>query len=73
MNIFPPLHEIGSNMLTNFQSWGDKRKQELIIENKLEDVRKLEERVGKFGEKFASLQQYKTLPVRRRISGHSNL
>jgi hypothetical protein len=58
-------------MLNNFQRWGDRRKQEvqfdstLAEEKKLEETKKLDDRMGKFADKMGFLQQYKLLPVRR--------
>eukprot|EP00981_Chlorochromonas_danica_P011321 scaffold3873_cov177-Ochromonas_danica.AAC.1 len=75
VNIFPPLHEIGSNMLNNFKQWGDKRKMEIDSDSsmdtakKAEEARKLDDRIGKFTEKLAFTQQYKIMPFRRRGSG----
>lgn len=75
VNIFPPLHEIGSNMLNNFKQWSDKRKMEIEsdssmdVTKKAEETRKLDDRIGKFTEKLAFTQQYKIMPVRRRGSG----
>ncbi len=32
VSIFPPLHELGSNMLNNYQSWGERRKLEIMTD-----------------------------------------
>jgi hypothetical protein len=77
VNIFPPLHEIGSNMLNNFQSWGEKRKQDILNDTKTtvdkpEECRKVEERLGKFRDKLSFVTGFKELPTRRRSSNGSN-
>lgn len=65
INIFPPLHQIGENMLHNFLSWGDKRIQELkndpnlTPENKTVEVGKLEDRLKKFKDKMNFLETCK--------------
>ncbi len=33
VSLFPPLHELGGNMLNNFQSWGERRKLEIMTED----------------------------------------
>jgi hypothetical protein len=76
VNIFPPLHEIGHNMMTNFVSWGEKRREEIMkddkISDKTEECRKLDERLNKFREKFAFVNNLQEMPLRkRRNSGTS--
>lgn len=76
VNIFPPLHEIGSNMLNNFQSWGEKRKLDIMSDikstaDKPEECRKVDERSGKFRDKLNFVSAYKELPTRRRSSHHA--
>ena len=68
--MLPPLHEIGSNMLNNFQSWGEKRKMEIMNDDKStldkpEECRKLDERLGKFRDKMSFVNNFRELPVRR--------
>lgn len=75
VNIFPPLHEIGSNMQVNFSRWGDKRKREIEVDTtmdgpkKAEELRKLDDRLGKFADRMSFTQQLSSQPVRRRNSG----
>ncbi len=75
VNVLPPLHSIGSNMLNNFQSWGEKRKLEIMNDDKpidkSEECRKLDERLGKFRDKMNFLNALRDMPVRRRNSLHS--
>jgi hypothetical protein len=72
VNVLPPLHGIGSNMLNNFQSWGEKRKLEIMSDEKVADksdeCRKLDERLGKFRDKMGFVNTLRELPVRRRSS-----
>lgn len=75
VNVLPPLHGIGSNMLNNFQSWGEKRKLEIMNDDKpidkSEECRKMDERLGKFRDKMGFLNALRDMPVRRRNSLHS--
>lgn len=73
VNVFPPLHEIGSNMLNNFQSWGERRKLDIMEDmkstaDKPEECRKVDERLGKFSDKLNFVSGYRELPIRRRSS-----
>lgn len=69
VKIFPPLHEICSNMLNNHSSWGERRKMEIMnddgIQNKSDECRKLDERMMKFKDSMSFLAALKDLPVRR--------
>lgn len=75
VNIFPPLHEIGSNMENNFRKWGERRKTEIDKDGgldgmkKAEEQRKMDERMNKFSDKLAFTHVYKGMNVRRRHSG----
>lgn len=75
VNIFPPLHEIGSNMDNNYSKWGEKRKHEIEFDatmdgpRKAEELRKLDERIAKFADRLSFTQQYRGLPMRKRLSG----
>ena len=66
------MYEIGDNLLNNFLSWGDRRKEDIekdvSIMDKQEEVRKLEERLKKFREKMTFLSEMKTFSTRKRIS-----
>jgi len=72
--VFPPLTEIGDQMLVNFTSWGDRRKGELQLNSESvtpaaeEEGRKLEERINKFKDKMGFQRPLKDLPRRRRQS-----
>ena len=65
VKVFPPLYEIGSNMATNYASWGERRKMEFQADAKLtadaraEECRKLDERIAKFREKLAFTEDLK--------------
>lgn len=73
INVFPPLFEIGQHMTANFTNWGERRKQELVDDEKLsaeakpEEVRKVTERISKYRDRMAFLNDYQVLP--RRSSG----
>ena len=68
INIFYPLHPIGQYILTNFQEWAKRRRDEIFadsnIMDKEEECRKLEERVKKFKDKFDILEELKARPTR---------
>ena len=68
VNIFYPLHPIGSYILHNFQGWAKRRREEILSDGNLvdkeEEIRKLEERVKKFKDKFDILEELKAKPVR---------
>lgn len=74
INVFPPLTEIGDQMLVNFTSWGDRRRGELQLHSDSvsaaaeEEGRKLEERINKFKDKMGFQRPLKDLPRRRRQS-----
>jgi hypothetical protein len=67
VNLFPPLKETGENMLGNYLQWGEKRKEEIknseevgmTKEKKEEEVKKLDDRMGKFKERMSYLQTLK--------------
>jgi cAMP-specific phosphodiesterase 4 len=77
VQLFPPLHELGNNMLNNFQSWGERRKMEILDDeatpglDKPEECRKMDERLGKFNARMAFVNQLRELPRRKRLSMHS--
>ena len=51
ISILPALHGIGQTMAENMKSWGDLRKEEIQssdMENKEEELGKLDARVEKF-------------------------
>ena len=66
-------------MQSNYLNWGERRKGEfmgdekLTAEQKTEEVRKLEERLGKFRDKMAFLEQLKGLPRRHSGNGPADL
>jgi len=74
INVFPPLTEIGDQMLVNFTSWGDRRRGELQLHSDSvtaaaeEEGRKLDERINKFKDKMGFQRPLKDLPRRRRQS-----
>jgi len=73
VNIFPPLHEIGSNMQKNYQSWGERRKKEITEEDKVgvdkvEECRKLDERLTKFANRMSFVNAFREAPKLRRAS-----
>jgi hypothetical protein len=65
VRLFPPLYEMGMNLMDNYQSWGEKKKEEinndstLSNENQEIEVKKLQERINKFHDKFAFINKYK--------------
>lgn len=71
VNIFPPLHEIASNLLNNHQSWGEKRKLEIMNDEKMDDstkpeeCRKMDERLGKFKDKMSFVSVLRDSPIRK--------
>jgi hypothetical protein len=77
VNIFPPLHEIGENMLINYQQWGNKRKEEIAgdvtISDKVGESKKVDDRLGKFKEKMNFLQNLKDMPLRKRRNSGSTI
>ncbi len=69
VNIFPTLHSIGYNMKDNVHSWGERRLQELApssseAEERSEEAKKLVERLQKWSDRMAFLDQLKSLPER---------
>jgi len=69
VNIFPTLHSIGYNMKDNVHSWGERRLQELApssseAEERPEEAKKLVERLQKWSDRMAFLDQLKSLPER---------
>ena len=68
VNIFYPLHEISHNILVNYCEWAKLRRDEIFADNNIqekeEECRKLEERVKKFRDKFAYLDEMRSWPVR---------
>jgi hypothetical protein len=63
-------------MLNNFLGWGEKRRIEIMndekITDKTEECRKLDERLGKYKDKLAFVNGLKEMPLRkRRASGTS--
>ena len=63
VNTFPSLHEVGTNMTTNFALWGQKRLEEIpnddnvTPENKATEISKLESRLAAFKDKMAFLDK----------------
>lgn len=62
--MFPPLHEIVTNIQGNFQAWGERRKKELRAENKPElnaedECRKMDERMNKFSTRMSFINKDK--------------
>lgn len=72
IKILPPVNEIGDNLLNNFLSWGEKRKGDIekdaLIVDKVEEIKKLDERLKKFKEKMSFLTDVKSISTRKRIS-----
>ena len=69
VNIFPALHSIGYTMKDNVHSWGERRLQELTpcesqSEERPEEAKKLVERLQKWSDRMAFLDQLKSLPQR---------
>lgn len=70
INILPPMHEWGTRLKENFDLWGEKKREEInsqravIVYDRAEELRKLDERLAKFREKMAFVQGLKALPVR---------
>ena len=69
VKILPPLAEIGQNMSDNYCCWGEKRKLEIKvdgnIENKDEEITKLDSRMNGFKEKLAFCKDLRAKPTRR--------
>jgi len=62
INLLPALHMFGDVMKDNFTSWGELRKDEIRgsgIENKDEEVAKIDGRIEKFGKTMAYLDKMK--------------
>lgn len=63
--MFPPLTEIGDNMLSNFLSWGQKRIAEIPKDDKVAadqkdvEIGKIQARLDKFKEKMNFLSSTK--------------
>ena len=68
VKILPPLHEIGQTMADNYCSWAEKRKLEIkvdpAINNKDEEIGKLDNRMTAFKSKFEFLAALKAKPTR---------
>ena len=56
--VFPPLTEIGDNMLTNFLKWGQKRIEEIPNDDNIE-IGKIQARLDKFKDKMVFLETTK--------------
>ena len=76
VTLFPPLKELGELMLANYVQWGEKRKDEIRTvsdgstpEKREEEVKKLEDRIGKFRDKMSFLATL--LDVKRKHSSGS--
>ncbi len=80
MNVFPPLYEIGENMLNNFISWGELKKLEIISPTsavvtptaQAEECQKLDDRMAKFQDKLKVIAMYKDLPFMSRKSSFTS-
>ena len=71
VNIFPPLHEIGTNLGNNFNSWGQRRLKEITPTDgspRPEEATKLEERLQRFKDRMAFTKVLEALPLRKRTS-----
>ena len=75
ITLFPPLKELGEMMQTNYIQWGEKRKDEIRTisdgsppDKREEEVKKLEDRIGKFRDKMSFLA---TLDLKRKHSSGS--
>jgi len=68
VQIFPPLHQIGTNIMLNYTGWGERRKKEIMVDdkvaNKEEECKKLDDRIAKFKEKQSYTVALKARPVR---------
>ena len=68
VQIFPPLHQIGTNIMLNYTGWGEKRKGEIMVDdkipNKAEECKKLDERIAKFKERQSFTEALKARPSR---------
>ncbi len=66
VQIFPPLTDIGDNMLNNFLSWGNRRileipqDEKIAPENRAVEIGKLNDRLGKFKDKMSFLAKFKS-------------
>jgi hypothetical protein len=64
-------------MCNNFCSWGEKRRGEINaddkIADKVEECRKLDERLGKFRDKLSFANNLKESPMRKRKSNSTNI
>ena len=65
-------------MLNNFQSWGERRKLEIMSDDpasagldKPEECRKMDERLAKFNGRMSFVSVLRDLPRRKRLSIHS--
>ena len=68
VQIFPPLHQIGTNIMLNYTGWGEKRKEEIMVDekipNKVEECKKLDERIAKFKERQSFTDALRARPAR---------
>lgn len=68
VNIFPPLHEMGTNLMLNYAAWGERRKGEIKLDEKIADkvgeCGKLDDRIVKFQERQSFVNALKVLPLR---------
>jgi hypothetical protein len=64
-------------MLNNYIGWGEKRRGEIMADDKIadkaEECRKLDERLGKFREKLGFVQNLREMPLRKRRNSNTSL
>ncbi len=61
VGIFPAVNEIGHQLLSNFEAWGERRKLDILSDENIamkdEEVLKVEERIVAFRTKMAFLHE----------------
>lgn len=72
VELFPTLHQIGTNLVNNYEQWGEGRKAEIRAdanmppEKKPEELSKVDSKIAQINEHFKFLPEYRALPVRGR-------
>jgi len=77
VQIFPPLHQIVTNLDVNYRLWGERRKKNIDDDEKVKDKKdecsKIDERVAAFSEKQSFAEELALLPVRSLPEAESKL
>jgi len=71
VKVFPSLYEVAFNIRDNFCSWGEKRKKEVMADDKTTDKSeciRLDDRMKKFRDNMSFAEDFKLLP-KRNVTG----